>query len=90
MSQEHPTIDIVSSTLKNTFSALLQPVSLEITSLLLLQFDDDDDDDADVLAVGICALEFELKLKYFFVNGTQILQSNKVSTYELGVILLTE
>lgn len=56
--QELPMHDIVSSKLKNTLSARLQPVSFEINNLLLLLFDDDD---ADVLAVGTCELVLELQ-----------------------------
>lgn len=55
--------EIVSSTLKNTLSARLQPVSFEIINLLLLLFNVDavdDDDDVDVLAVGV---ELELELE---------------------------
>lgn len=53
----------VSSTLKKTLSARLQPVSFEIINLLLLLFKDDvDDDDVDVLAVGVFVLELELEL----------------------------
>lgn len=52
--QELPMHEIVSSTLKNTFSARLQSVSFEINNLLLLLFDDDE---VDVPAVGVCELE---------------------------------
>lgn len=58
--QELPMHEIVSSQLKNSLSARLQPVSFEINNLLLLLFDDDDDDDVDVLAVGVFELELEL------------------------------
>lgn len=59
-SQELPMHEIVSSTLKNTLSARLQPVSFEIINLLLLLFNDDD---VDVLAVGVFVLELELDCK---------------------------
>lgn len=58
--QELPMHEIVSSKLKNTLSARLQPVSFEINNLLLLLFDDVD---VDVLAVGFCELELELKIE---------------------------
>lgn len=57
-SQELPIHEIVSSTLKNTLSARLQPVSFEIINLLLLLLFNDDD--VDVLAVGVFVLELEL------------------------------
>lgn len=59
-SQELPMHEIVSSTLKKTLSARLQPVSFEIINLLLLLLFKDDDDDVDVLAVGVFVLEMEL------------------------------
>lgn len=52
--------EIVSSTLKKTLSARLQPVSFEIINLLLLLFNDDD---VDVLAIGVFVLELELDYK---------------------------
>lgn len=58
--QELPMHEIVSSQLKNTLSARLQPVSFEINNLLLLLFDDDD---VDVLAVGVFELELELNMQ---------------------------
>lgn len=60
--QELPIHEMVSSKLKNTLNALLQPVSCEINNLLLLLFDDDVVD-VDVLAVGVCELELELNVK---------------------------
>lgn len=58
--QELPMHEMVSSKLKNTLSARLQPVSFEINNLLLLLFDDVD---VDVLAVGVCELELELRME---------------------------
>lgn len=92
--QELPMHEIVSSQLKKTLNARLQPVSFEINNLLLLLFDDDDG--VEVLAAGVCELELELEYKTKqntwtrYKNCWNLQKTAKFDAYELCAILLIE